>query len=90
MIKPHGSDRLNPLYVQDENERRELLREAESLPSVVVCSAAAANAVMLGSGYFNPLTGYMNRQDSLQVAQEMRSDLMGILDQIQHLEVVEY
>ncbi|MEJ2078069.1 MAG: sulfate adenylyltransferase [Acidobacteriota bacterium] len=73
MIKPHGSDRLNPLYVQDENERRELLREAESLPSVVVCSAAAANAVMLGSGYFNPLTGYMNRQDSLQVAQEMRT-----------------
>ncbi len=74
MIKPHGSDRLNPLYVQDEGERKELLREAESLPSVVVSSAAAANAVMLGSGYFNPLTGYMNRADSLRVAAEMRTE----------------
>lgn len=73
MIKPHGSDRLNPLYVQDEKERQALLREAESLPSVVVSSAAAANAVMLGSGYFNPLTGYMNREDSLSVAREMRT-----------------
>ncbi|MFZ0428308.1 MAG: sulfate adenylyltransferase [Acidobacteriota bacterium] len=74
MIKPHGSDRLNPLYVQDENERKKLLQEAESLPSVVVSSAAAANAVMLASGYFNPLTGYMNRQDSLRVAREMRTE----------------
>jgi len=73
MIKPHGTDTLNPLYVRTENQRNELLKEAESLPSLVVSSAAAANAVMLGSGYFNPLKGYMNRADSLHVAENMRT-----------------
>ncbi len=72
MIKPHGSEKLNPLFVQDDQKRAELEREAESLPSIVVCSAAAANAVMLGSAYFNPLKGYMNLADSLSVAENMR------------------
>jgi sulfate adenylyltransferase len=71
MIKPHGSDTLNPLYVQDEAERNALLEEAEGLPSVLVCSAAAANAVMLGSGYFNPLKGFMNKADALSAAEKM-------------------
>jgi len=73
MIKPHGSEKLNPLYVVDDKKRAELLKEAEGLPSVVVSSAAAANAVMMGSGYFNPLTGYMNMADSLSVAEKMRT-----------------
>ena len=73
MIKPHGSDKLNPLFIQDENERRELVKEAEGLPSIVVCSAAAANAVMLGGGYFNPLTGYMNLADAVSVAENMKT-----------------
>ncbi len=73
MIKPHGSELLNPLYVQDESQRRALLQEAESLPSMLMHSAAAANAVMLGSGYFNPLTGFMSLADALSVAREMRT-----------------
>ncbi len=73
MIKPHGSDKLNPLFVMDAKERAALAKEAESLPSIVVCSAAAANAVMLGSGYFNPLTGYMNKADTLSVAEGMKT-----------------
>jgi sulfate adenylyltransferase len=73
MIKPHGSDELKPLYVMDENERAELLKEAENLPSVVISSAAAANAVMLGSGYFTPLSGYMNLADALSTAEKMHT-----------------
>lgn len=73
MIKPHGSAELNPLYVSDDTERAELQREAESLPSLLLNSAAAANAVMLAGGYFNPLTGYMNLTDALSVAQNMRT-----------------
>ncbi len=73
MIKPHGSETLNPLYVQDAKERAALTKEAEKLPSIVVSSAAAANAVMMGAGYFNPLTGYMNAADALKVATEMRT-----------------
>ena len=72
MIKPHGSETLNPLYVEDDAKRAELMKEAESLPSITICSAAAGNAVMLGSGYFNPLTGYMNKADALSVAKNMR------------------
>ena len=73
MIKPHGSDTLNPLLVTDEQQRQQLLLEAEELPSVVLNSAAAANAVMLGAGYFNPLTGYMNLADSLEVAANLQT-----------------
>ena len=73
MIKPHGSETLNPLYVVDDTERSALLSEAEGLPSVIVSSAAAANAVMMGSGYFNPLTGFMNKADALSVAEKMQT-----------------
>jgi sulfate adenylyltransferase len=71
MIKPHGSDQLNPLYVKDDARRAALQKEAESLPSILGSSAAAANAVMLGGGYFNPLTGYMKKADALSVAEKM-------------------
>ena len=73
MIKPHGADALRPLLVADADERERLLAEAETLPSVTVSSAAAANAVMLGGGYFTPLPGYMNLADALSVATDMRT-----------------
>jgi len=73
MIKPHGSDTLNPLFVYDEEKHHELQKEAESLPSLLLNSAAAANAVMLGAGYFNPLTGYMNVADGLSVAEKLQT-----------------
>lgn len=71
MLKPHGSETLRPLIVENESERADLLREAETLPSVVLSSAAAANAVMLGSGYFNPLGGFMSKADALSVCDRM-------------------
>ena len=74
MIKPHGSEELNPLFVYDSGKRHALLAEAETLPALLVSSAAAANAVMLGGGYFNPLTGYMNLADALSVAGRMRTE----------------
>ncbi len=73
MIKPHGSDQLNPLYVADDAKRAALEDEAKGLNSIVVCSQAAANAVMLGSGYFNPLTGFMNLDDSMSIAEKMHT-----------------
>jgi sulfate adenylyltransferase len=73
LVKPHGSDTLNPLYVADDAKRAALQKEAEGLPRLLVCSQAAANAVMLGCGYFNPLTGYMNLKDSLAVAENMKT-----------------
>ena len=72
MIKPFGSEILNPLFVKDESRRKMLLEEAENIPSIVVSSAAVANAVMLGGGYFNPLNAYMNLSDVLAVAEGMK------------------
>ena len=73
MIKPHGSDELNPLFVYDTQARHALVAEAETLPGMLLNSAAAANAVMLGGGYFNPLTGYMNLADALSVSEKMHT-----------------
>lgn len=73
MIKPHGSEKLNPLFVYDTARHHALAAEAATLPSLLVNSAAAANAVMLGAGYFNPLTGYMNLADSLSVAETLHT-----------------
>ena len=73
MIPPYGSDTLNPLYVADALERDRLLQAGAEMPSRVLASAAAANAVMLGAGYFNPLPGYMNLADALAVAEDMHT-----------------
>ncbi len=73
MIKPHGSDELKPRYVYDAARREALAKEAETLPSLLLNSAAAANAVMLGGGYFNPLEGYMNLADALSVAEKLHT-----------------
>ena len=73
MIKPHGSDELRPLFVQDKATRTALLEEAKTLQSLTISSAAAANAVMLGCGYFNPLSGFMNKQDALSIANDMKT-----------------
>ena len=73
MIKPHGSDRLNPRLVSADKAQA-LLKEAESLPSLLLNSAAAANVVMLGAGYFNPLTGFMTLADSLSVASTLHTE----------------
>jgi sulfate adenylyltransferase len=71
MIKPVGSDELQPRFVYDVAEHDKLSHEAESLPSVVISSQAAGNAVMMGSGYFNPLKGFMNVADAMGAAEKM-------------------
>jgi len=73
MIKPVGSDELNPLFVYNPDKHHELMREAQKLPSVVISSQAAGNAVMMGGGYFSPLEGYMNVADAVSVAQTMKT-----------------
>ena len=73
MIKPHGTGELRPLFVRDEGKRQALLEEAETLPQLLLNSAAAANAVMLGAGYFSPLPGYMDAADAASVAEEMHT-----------------
>ncbi len=70
LIKPHGAEALTPRIVSDQR-KEELVEEATGLASIMVSSAAAANAVMLGAGYFTPLSGYMNRADAIKVARDL-------------------
>ncbi len=73
MIKPHGADALKPLFIYDTEKHHALMHEAETLPSVVISSAAAGNAVMMGGGYFTPLTGFMNVADAMSCAKSMKT-----------------
>ena len=73
LIKPHGADTLNPLFVEDANARSQLAKEAASLPAVTISSAAAGNAVMLGGGYFTPLNGFMDKNNALSVGNSMQT-----------------
>ncbi len=71
MIKPIGSDELQPRFVYDTELHAKLAKEAETLPSVTISSQAAGNAVMMGAGYFNPLKGFMNVADAMGAAETM-------------------
>ena len=71
MNKPVGSDTLHPLFVYDSDAHDALSHEAESLPSLLISSQAAGNAVMMGAGYFSPLTGFMNVADAMGAAEKM-------------------
>ena len=73
MIKPHGADALMPLFVDDQVAHADLLAESKTLEQVRISSATAANAVMLGGGYFTPLAGYMTKADAVQVAENMHT-----------------
>ena len=72
LITPHGAASLTPLIATGQR-LADLEGESSTLPSITVSSAAAANAVMLGAGYFTPLTGYMNRADALSVATDLKT-----------------
>ena len=72
LITPHGAASLTPLIATGQR-LADLEAESSTLTSITVSSAAAANAVMLGAGYFTPLTGYMNRADALSVATDLKT-----------------
>ena len=71
MISPVGASELKPLFVYDPDQHHALSHEAESLPSVLISSAAAGNAVMMGAGYFTPLSGFMTVADAMGAAERM-------------------
>ena len=73
MITPYASgDTLRPCRPPAERQEA-LAEEALALPSLLLESAAAANAVMLGAGYFHPLEGYMTIADAMSIAADMHT-----------------
>ena len=71
LIGPHGSEVLLPLYIKDNDVRQGLIQESKSLKKITLNSSAASIAVMLGAGYFTPLSGYMDKKNAISVAKSM-------------------
>jgi sulfate adenylyltransferase len=71
LIAPHGSDSLKPLFIEDSSQRDSLISKSKGMPQLLLNSAAAANAVMLGAGYFTPLSGFMDKKSAISVANDM-------------------
>lgn len=69
LIKPYGSDELLAPF----NETGVNLADVEQIPKFLLNDSAIANVVMLGSGYFNPLQGFMNKTEALSVCDELRT-----------------
>lgn len=69
LIKPYGSDELLAPF----NEIDVNLADVEQIPKFLLNDSAIANVVMLGSGYFNPLQGFMNKTEALSVCDEFRT-----------------
>ena len=69
LIKPYGSDELLAPF----NEIGVNLADVEQIPKFLLNDSAIANVVMLGSGYFNPLQGFMNKTEALSVCDEFRT-----------------
>ena len=69
LIKPYGSDELLTPF----NEIGVNLADVEQMPKFLLNDSAIANVVMLGSGYFNPLQGFMNKTEALSVCDELRT-----------------
>jgi len=69
LIKPYGSDQLLAPF----NEIGVNLADVEQIPKFLLNDSAIANVVMLGSGYFNPLQGFMNKTEALSVCDECRT-----------------
>ena len=71
LIAPHGSETLNPLFIEDSSVRAQIIDNSKKMPQLLLNSAAAANVVMLGAGYFNPLDGFMDKVSAISVANDM-------------------
>ena len=69
LIKPYGSNELLSPF----NEIGVNLADVEQMPKFLLNDSAIANVVMLGSGYFNPLQGFMNKTEALSVCDELRT-----------------
>lgn len=71
LVPPHGG-KLNPLLVTDKKRLSECLKKAKTLPKVVLTSKEVSDVIMLATGSFSPLEGFMCKDDYEGVVREMR------------------
>jgi sulfate adenylyltransferase len=69
-VPPHGGI-LNPLLAE-EQERARLCSEAQRFPAIPLTSREASDLIMLATGAFSPLDGFIGKADYESVVHEMR------------------
>ena len=73
LVSPHGSNKLKPLIIKDKTELEGTISASSGARRLELNSSASANVVMLGAGYFTPLDGFMDKENSLNVAKKMQT-----------------
>ncbi|MBT3254137.1 MAG: sulfate adenylyltransferase [Candidatus Marinimicrobia bacterium] len=71
LVPPHGG-KLLPILVSDKTEKSRILDRAEGLKSVVLNSKSESDVIMLATGAYSPLTGFMGSDDYLGVINDLR------------------
>lgn len=69
-ITPHGSE-LKPLLIGNQL-KDSAMKRARSLKSIMLDSMEVSDLMMLSSGAFSPLNGFMNHADYVSVVSDMR------------------
>lgn len=70
MIKPHGDTLVDRVLTKEEKEK--WLNKAEQFPKLVVSSITVSDLLLIATGAFSPLEGFMNQEDYHLVCQQMR------------------
>ncbi len=70
MIEPHGGKLVNKVC-ESEEERRELLKRAETLRKLRLSTRYASDCEMIGIGGFSPLEGFMRHDEAKSVINDV-------------------
>ena len=71
LVPPHGG-KLAPLFISDKIEHSKILDRAQGLKPIFLDSKSESDVIMLATGAYSPLTGYMGRADYESVVEQMR------------------
>ena len=71
LVPPHGG-RLLPLAIPEGADRDQVRNECRGLPQVRMSSKEVSDVIMMASGAFTPLAGFLRRDDYQGVVRDMR------------------
>ena len=71
LVRPHGPERRLLPRLVESGARTDRRAYAETLPRITMSSLESADLLMMGTGAFTPLSGFMRRDDWERVLAEM-------------------
>ena len=69
MVKPHGGELV--YRVASEEEKKELLKKAETLPRIVAGDRYVGHCEMVAIGGYSPLKGFMTKEEAESVIRDV-------------------